>query len=172
MKSFFFSLLWILFLIFSFWPIKTEAQIISLLINSENENDSFTMETEMKKHLEAEGYEVKGATAGEGFFLYVQFLPIQTVGDQLPLRGFVGNVFIGSQAWTKVVDAFMPASCDITLYQKMKNNIGLEMVLIDSSIFADSSIEDLAAIMSTSVNRIIREKSSEMTVLMHTLVQK
>jgi len=172
MKPFFFSLSWTLLMIFSFCPMKAEAQIVSLLINSENENDSLRMETEMKKHLGAEGYEVKGATASEGFFVYVQFLPIKTVGEQLKLRGFAGNVFIGSQAWTKVVDAFMPAGCDITHYQKMKNNIGLEMVLIDSKIFAESSIETLAVLMSTSVNKVIREKSAEMTGLIQTLAKK
>ena len=88
-------------------------------------------------------------------------MPITTVREQFKLRGYAGNVFIGSQAWTKVVDSFMPPNCDMAPYRKMKNNVGMEMVLLDSQIFTDSSIEALAEIMSTRANRIIRGKSAE-----------
>jgi len=171
MKSFLFSLSCTFLFIFSFPPNVVEAQIVSLLINSEKEKDSLTMEIEMKKHLKAEGYEVKEITSKEGFFLYVQFMPIKTVREQFKLRGYVGNVFIGSQAWTKVVDSFLPPSCDMAPYQKMKNNVGMEMVLLDSQLFADSSIEALAEIMSTRANRIINRKSAEMTALIKKLAQ-
>jgi len=172
MKFFLFSLSCTFLFIFSFCPNVAEAQIVSLLIDSENEKDSLTMEREMKKHLKAEGYEVKAITSREGFFLYVQFMPIKTVREQFKLRGYVGNVFIGSQAWTKVVDSFLPPSCDMAPYQKMKNNVGMEMVLLDSQIFTDSSIEALAEIMSTRANRIIRGKSAEMTGLITQLAEK
>ena len=172
MKTFLFSLSCTLLFIFSFCPNVVEAQIVSLLIDSEKEKDSLTMEREMKKHLKAEGYEVKEITSKEGFFLYVQFMPIRTVRDQFKLRGYAGNVFIGSQAWTKVVDSFMPPGCDMAPYQKMKNNVGMEMVLLDSQIFTDSSIEALAEIMSTRINRIIRGKSAEMTALITQLAEK
>ena len=68
MKSFLFSLSCTFLFIFSFCPNAVEAQIISLLIDSEKEKDSLTMEIEMKKHLKAEGYEVKEITSREGFF--------------------------------------------------------------------------------------------------------
>jgi hypothetical protein len=171
MKSFLFSLSCTFLFIFSFSPNVVEAQIVSLLINSEKEKDSLTMEIEMKKHLKAEGYEVKEITSKEGFFLYVQFMPIKTVREQFKLRGYVGNVFIGSQAWTKVVDSFFPPSCDMAPYQKIKNNVGMEMVLLDSQLFADSSIEALAETMSTRANRIISRKSAEMTALITKLAQ-
>lgn len=172
MKSFLLSLSCTLLFLFSFCPNLVEAQIVSLLIDSEKEKDSLTMEIEMKKHLKAEGYEVKEITSREGFFLYVQFMPIKTVKEQFKLRGYAGNVFIGSQAWTKVVDSFMPPNCDMAPYQKMKNNVGMEMVLLDSQLFADSSIEALAKIMSTRAKRIIRGKSVEMTALITKLAQK
>lgn len=172
MKPFLFSLSCTFIFIFSFFPNVVEAQIVSLLIDSEKEKDSLKMETEMKKHLKAEGYEVKEITSREGFFLYVQFMPIKTVRDQLKLRGYAGNVFIGSQAWTKVVDSFMPPDCDMTPYQKMKNNVGMEMVLLDSQIFTDSSIEALAEIMSSRAKRIIRGKSEKMTALITQLAEK
>ena len=91
MKSFLFSLSLTVFLIFSFFPIEATAQIVSLLVDTEKEKDSVTMEREMKKHLGAEGYEVKGISSREGFFLYVQFMPIKTVREQLTLRGYAGN---------------------------------------------------------------------------------
>jgi len=172
MKSFLFSLSLTFLLMFPFIPNVVEAQIVSLLIDSEKEKDSLKMEIEMKKHLKAEGYEVKEITSREGFFLYVQFMPIKTVREQLKLRGYAGNVFIGSQAWTKVVDSFMPPNCDMAPYQKMKNNVGMEMVLLDSQLFAESSIEALAEIMSTRAKRIIRGKSVEMTALITELAQK
>jgi hypothetical protein len=172
MKSFLFPLSCTLLFIVSFFPNVVEAQIVSLLIDSEKEKDSLTMEIEMKKHLKAEGYEVKEITSREGFFLYVQFMPIKTVREQFKLRGYAGNVFIGSQAWTKVVDSFMPPNCDMAPYQKMKNNVGMEMVLLDSQLFADSSIEALAEIMSTRAKRIIRGKSVEMTALITKLAKK
>ena len=172
MKSFLFSLSLTFLLVFSFFPDVVEAQIVSLLIDSEKEKDSLTMEREMKKHLKAEGYEVKEIASKEGFFLYVQFMPIKTVREQFKLRGYAGNVFIGSQAWTKVVDSFMPPNCDMAPYQKMKNNVGMEMVLLDSQIFTESSIEALAEIMSTRAKRIIRGKSVEMTALMTELARK
>jgi hypothetical protein len=172
MKSFLFSLSLTFLLVFSFFPDVVEAQIVSLLIDSEKEKDSLTMEREMKKHLKAEGYEVKEITSKEGFFLYVQFMPIKTVREQFKLRGYAGNVFIGSQAWTKVVDSFMPPNCDMAPYQKMKNNVGMEMVLLDSQIFTESSIEALAKIMSTRAKRIIRGKSVEMTALITELARK
>jgi hypothetical protein len=172
MKPILFSLPCTFLFILSFFPNVVEAQIVSLLIDSEKEKDSLTMEREMKKHLKAEGYEVKEITSREGFFLYVQFMPIKTVRQQLKLRGYVGNVFIGSQAWTKVVDSFLPPSCDMAPYQKIKNNVGMEMVLLDSQLFADSSIEALAEIMSTRANRIIKGKSAEMTALITKLDQK
>jgi len=172
MKSFLFSLSLTFLLMFPFIPNVVEAQIVSLLIDSEKEKDSLKMEIEMKKHLIAEGYEVKEITSREGFFLYVQFMPIKTVREQLKLRGYAGNVFIGSQAWTKVVDSFMPPNCDMAPYQKMKNNVGMEMVLLDSQLFAESSIEALAEIMSTRAKRIIRGKSVEMTALITELAQK
>jgi hypothetical protein len=172
MKSFLFSLSLTFLLVFSFFPDVVEAQIVSLLIDSEKEKDSLTMEREMKKHLKAEGYEVKEIASKEGFFLYVQFMPIKTVREQFKLRGYAGNVFIGSQAWTKVVDSFMPPNCDMAPYQKMKNNVGMEMVLLDSQIFTESSIEALAKIMSTRAKRIIRGKSVEMTALITELARK
>jgi len=172
MKSFLFSLSLTFLLVFSFFPDVVEAQIVSLLIDSEKEKDSLTMEREMKKHLKAEGYEVKEIASKEGFFLYVQFMPIKTVREQFKLRGYAGNVFIGSQAWTKVVDSFMPPNCDMAPYQKMKNNVGMEMVLLDSQIFTESSIEALAEIMSTRAKRIIRGKSVEMTALITELARK
>ena len=172
MKSFLFSLSCTFLFIFSFFPNVVEAQIISLLIDSEKEKDSLMMEIEMKKHLKAEGYEVKEITSREGFFLYVQFMPITTVREQFKLRGYAGNIFIGSQAWTKVVVSFMPPGCDMAPYRKMKNNVGMEMVLLDSQIFTDSSIEALAEIMSTRANRIIRGKSAEMTALITQLAEK
>jgi len=172
MKSFLFSLSLAFLLVFSFSPYVVEAQIVSLLIDSEKEKDSLTMEREMKKHLKAEGYEVKEIASKEGFFLYVQFMPIKTVREQFKLRGYAGNVFIGSQAWTKVVDSFMPPHCDMAPYQKMKNNVGMEMVLLDSQIFTESSIEALAEIMSTRAKRIIRGKSVEMTALITELARK
>jgi hypothetical protein len=172
MKSFLFSLSLTFLLVFSFFPDVVEAQIVSLLIDSEKEKDSLTMEIEMKKHLNAEGYEVKEIASKEGFFLYVQFMPIKTVREQFKLRGYAGNVFIGSQAWTKVVDSFMPPNCDMAPYQKMKNNVGMEMVLLDSQIFTESSIEALAEIMSTRAKRIIRGKSVEMTALITELARK
>jgi hypothetical protein len=170
MKPFLFSLSCTFLFIFT--PNVVAAQIVSLLVDSEKEKDSLTMEGEMKKRLKAEGYEVKETTSREGFFLYVQFMPIKTVRDQLKLRGYAGNVFIGSQAWTKVVDSFMPPGCDMAPYQKMKNNVGMEMVLLDSQIFADSSIEALAEIMSARANRIIRGKSEKMTALITQLAEK
>jgi len=172
MKSFLFSLSLTFLLVFSFFPDVVEAQIVSLLIDSEKEKDSLTMEREMKKHLKAEGYEVKEIASKEGFFLYVQFMPIKTVREQFKLKGYAGNVFIGSQAWTKVVDSFMPPNCDMAPYQKMKNNVGMEMVLLDSQIFTESSIEALAEIMSTRAKRIIRGKSVEMTALITELARK
>ena len=172
MKSFLFSLSLTFLLVFLFPPDVVEAQIVSLLIDSEKEKDSLTMEREMKKHLKAEGYEVKEIASKEGFFLYVQFMPIKTVREQFKLRGYAGNVFIGSQAWTKVVDSFMPPNCDMAPYQKMKNNVGMEMVLLDSQIFTESSIEALAEIMSTRAKRIIRGKSVEMTALITELARK
>ena len=172
MKSFLFSLSLTFLLVFLFFPDVVEAQIVSLLIDSEKEKDSLTMEIEMKKHLKEEGYEVKEITSKEGFFLYVQFMPIKTVREQFKLRGYAGNVFIGSQAWTKVVDSFMPPNCDMAPYQKMKNNVGMEMVLLDSQIFTESSIEALAEIMSTRAKRIIRGKSVEMTTLITELARK
>ena len=172
MKPILFSLPCTFLFIFSFFPNVVEAQIVSLLIDSEKEKDSLTMEREMKKHLKAEGYEVKKITSREGFFLYVQFMPIKTVREQFKLRGYAGNVFIGSQAWTKVVDSFMPPNCDMAPYQKMKNNVGMEMVLLDSQIFTESSIEALAEIMSTRAKRIIRGKSVEMTALITELARK
>jgi hypothetical protein len=96
----------------------------------------------------------------------------QALREQFKLRGYAGNVFIGSQAWTKVVDSFMPPSCDMAPYRKMKNNVGMEMVLLDSQIFTDSSIEALAEIMSARANRIIRGKSAEMTALITQLAEK
>ena len=66
----------------------------------------------------------------------------------------------------------MPPNCDMAPYQKMKNNVGMEMVLLDSQIFTDSSIEALAEIMSTRAKRIIRGKSVEMTALITELAQK
>ena len=172
MKPFLFSLVCICLFIFSFCPNVVEAQIVSLLVDAEKEQDSWTMERAMKKHLKAEGYEVKETTSREGFFLYVQFMPIKTVRDQFKLRGYAGNVFIGSQAWTKVVDSFMPPGCDMAPYQKMKNTVGMEMVLLDSQIFADASIEALAGIMSSRANRIIRGKSAKMTALITQLAEK
>ena len=171
MKAFLFSLCSFLF-IFSFCPTVVDAQIVSLLVDSEKEQDRLTMEREMKKHFETEGYEVKDISSKEGFFLYVQFMPIKTVREQYSLRGYVGNVFIGSNAWTKVVDSFMPSGCDMAPYQKIKNDVGMEMVLLDSQIFSDSSIKALAELMSTRANRIIREKSAEMTALISRLAEK
>ena len=101
MKSFLFSLSLTFLLVFSFFPDVVEAQIVSLLIDSEKEKDSLTMEREMKKHLKAEGYEVKEIASKEGFFLYVQFMPIKTVREQFKLRGYAGNVFIGSRRGLK-----------------------------------------------------------------------
>ena len=172
MKPFLFSLSFTFLFIFSFCPNAVEAQIVSLLVDSEKDKDTLTMEREMKKHLKAEGYEVKETTSREGFFLYVQFMPIKTVREQFKLRGYAGNVFIGSQAWTKVVDSFMPPGCDMAPYQKMKNNVGMEMVLLDSQIFSDASIEALAEIMSSRANRIIRGKSEKMTTLITQLAEK
>ena len=172
MRLFLVSLLWPFSLAFVFSPNVVEAQVVSLFVDSEREKDSSEMEGEMKKRLNAEGYQVKDITSREGFFLYVQFMPITTVREQAQLRGYAGNVFIGSQAWTKVVDSFMPPSCDIAPFQKMKNNIGMEMVLLDSQIFTDSSIEGLADLMSTRANRIIRGKSAEMTALVTKMVAK
>jgi hypothetical protein len=48
----------------------------------------------------------------------------------------------------------------------------MEMVLLDSQIFTDSSIEALAEIMSARANRIIRGKSAEMTALITQLAEK
>ena len=172
MKPFLFSLSFTFLFIFSFCPNAVEAQIVSLLVDSEKDKDTLTMEREMKKHLKAEGYEVKETTSREGFFLYVQFMPIKTVRGHCKLRGYAGNVFIGSQAWTKVVDSFMPPGCDMAPYQKMKNNVGMEMVLLDSQIFSDASIEALAEIMSSRANRIIRGKSAKMTTLITQLAEK
>lgn len=160
------SLGWIVVLIFSLSANDADSQIVSLLIDSGKQEDSSIMDQEMKRHLNAEGYEVRGMQPGEGFFLYVQFMPIKTVREQPKLRGYAGNLFVGSQAWTKVVDSFMPDGCNITSYQQMKNTIGMEMVLLDSQIFSDSSIEALAELMSARASRIIRGKSEEMTVLM------
>ena len=57
MKSFLFSLSGTFLFLFSFCPNNVvEAQIVSLLIGSEKEKNSLTMEREMKKHLKAEGY--------------------------------------------------------------------------------------------------------------------
>jgi len=75
MQSFPFYLSCTFLFIFSFCPNVAEAQIVSLLIDSEKEKDSLTMEKEMKKHLKAEGYEVQEITSREGFFLYVQYFP-------------------------------------------------------------------------------------------------
>ena len=86
--------------------------------------------------------------------------------------GYAGNVFIGSQAWTKVVDSFMPANCDMAFSQRMKEAVGVEMVLLDSQIFTDASIEALAESMSAKVNTVIKEKSAEMTALMLKLAAK
>jgi len=152
-------------------PDVGEAQIVSLLVDSESKHDAEAMKKTLKNLLKAEGFDVKEITSGEGFFLYVQFMPIKTVREQMTLRGYVGNVFIGSQAWTKVVDSFMPANCNAAKYRKMKNNVGMEMVLLDSQIFTDSSVEGLAEIMSARTNRIIRGKSSEMTALMMQLAE-
>ncbi len=172
MRLFLLSLIWIILLTFSSSANDAEAQIVSLLVDSGQQEDSSIMDHEMKKHLHAEGYEVNGMTPGEGFFLYVQFMPIKTVREQRQLRGYAGSLFVGSQAWTRVVDSFMPDGCNITTYQKMKNNIGMEMVLLDSQIFTDSSIHALAELMSARASRIIRGKSEEMTALMMEFAEK
>ncbi len=49
--------------------------------------------------------------------------------------------------------------------QKMKENVGVEMVLLDSRLFTDASIDSLAESMSANVNAIIKEKSAEITAL-------
>ncbi len=148
------------------------AQLVSLLVDSDLTKDAQMMEHTLKKFLQIEGYDVKEVMPGEGFFLYVQFMPIKTVREQWKLQGYVGNMFIGSQAWVKVVDSFMPVSCETAKYRKMKNHVGIDMVFLDSQIFSDSSVEGLAAIMSAQANKIIRGKSSEMTALMMQLAEK
>ncbi len=150
---------------------EARAQIVSLLVDADKDHESLRMERALRRHLEEDGYDVKKITFGEGFFLYVQIMPITTAQEKKTL-GYAGNVFIGSQAWTKVVDSFMPATCDMAFSQKMKEKVGVEMVLLDSQIFTDASINSLAESMSANVNTIIKEKSVEMTALMAKLALK
>ena len=171
MRSFVFSLSLTFVLVFSLAPMKATAQIVSLLVDADEEDQSLKMEKALTKHLKEAGYEVKSITFKEGFFLYIQFMPITTVPKQRIL-GYAGNVFIGSQAWTKVVDSFMPSSCDMAFSQKMKNKLGVEMVLLDSQIFTDSSIEALAESISAKVDKILTEKSAEISELMVQLEEK
>ena len=171
MRSCVFFLALSFLLIFPFSPREARAQIVSLLVDADKEHESLRMERAMKRHLEEDGYDVKKITFGEGFFLYVQIMPITTAQKHMTV-GYAGNVFIGSQAWTKVVDSFMPTNCDMAFSQKMKENVGVEMVLLDSQIFTDASIDSLAESMSANVNKIIKEKSAEMTALMAKLAIK
>ncbi len=166
---FFLSLFFVLILPFE--SREARAQIVSLLVDADGEHESLMMERAMKRYLEEDGYDVKKITFGEGFFIYVQLMPITTAQKHLRL-GYAGNVIIGSQAWTKVVDSFMPTTCDMAFSQKMKENVGVEMVLLDSQIFTDASIESIAESISANVNKIIEEKSTEMTALMEKLAKK
>lgn len=59
----------------------------------------------------------------------------------------------------------MSADCDMTFSQKIKDNIGVEMVLLDSQIFTDASIDSLKS-LSAKVHIIFKEKSADMTALM------
>ncbi len=129
------------------------------------------MERVMNRHLEEDGNDVKKITFGEGFFLYVQIMP-STTAQQHMTAGYAENDFIEPQVWTKVVDSFMPGICDKGFSQKMKENVGVEMVLLDSQIFTDDNIDSLAESMSAKVHTIIKEKSAEMTALMVRLAKK
>ena len=170
MKILLFFLPWVFFAVGAITPNTVMAQIVSLLVDSEAQQEALVMGQEVRRMLKTEGYEVKEETTREGFFLYVQFMPIKTVREQWKLRGYVGNVLIGSQAWTQVVDSFMPAPCNSTRFRKMKNNVGMDMVLLDSQIFSDASVEGLAEVVSARAHKIIGEKSAEMTTLMMKLV--
>ena len=72
MRFFLFSLLAAFLLAFLLSPNVAEAQIVSLFVDADKEQDSLKMGREMKKHLKGVGFDVKEITSREGFFLYVQ----------------------------------------------------------------------------------------------------
>lgn len=68
--------------------------------------------------MKEDGYDVKKIHSEKAFSLYSNHTHYEAQ-KHLTL-GYAGNGFIWSQVWTKVVESFMPANCEMAFSQKMK----------------------------------------------------
>ena len=164
MTSISFTKIWIFFMMVLCFSSPAIAQTVSLLVaEGESNLESLTLEIIIKKLLKEEGYEVKGGSTQEGYMVYVEFMPINTIGGES--RGYAGNVVIGSLSWPTIVDGMLPENCNINAYQELKSMVGIEMAFLDSRLFTASSIESLAELIGTSSNRLIRKKAEEIAAI-------
>ncbi len=149
------------FLSFIVCPTVTSAETVSILVYGD-ESQKILVEGAMKRNLRAEGYTVKGGTT-DGYLLVVDVMPFRTVDGSK--RGVIGHVMVSSMSWQTLADSAISSKCkdDHALVERIKSLIGTPLTFIDSTIGQASNEEDLAEILSTYANTVIRASSRKVT---------
>jgi len=139
-----------------------EAQLVSIY-NQGNDNTSLLVEAALKRHLRAEGYQVKSGTR-DGFFVVLSSMEARTVkGERF---GVFGSVLVGSLDWSDWADSLVPEGCNKELATEVKNFLGVEFVYIDNTIATAANEEALAEMLSTFVNNSVRAGAKKVDRLM------
>jgi hypothetical protein len=136
-----------------------EAQLVSIY-NQGNDNTSLLVEAALKRHLRAEGYQVKSGTR-DGFFVVLSSMEARTVKGEL-----FGSVLVGSLDWSDWADSLVPEGCNKELATEVKNFLGVEFVYIDNTIATAANEEALAEMLSTFVNNSVRAGAKKVDRLM------
>ncbi|WP_447974297.1 hypothetical protein [Nitrospira sp. Kam-Ns4a] len=139
-----------------------EAQVVSIY-NQGGDPTSMLVEGALKRHLRAEGYQVKSGTV-DGFLIILSAMEAKTVrGERF---GVFGSVLVGSVDWSEWADSLVAEGCNKELATEVKRYLGTEFVYIDNTIATAASEEALAEILSTFVNTSVRNGAKKVNTLM------
>jgi len=142
-------------------PTFVFAETISI-ISGEGDTEELVVEAEMKRHLRAEGYTVKGGTT-DGYLLLLSVIQNNSrAGTKL---GVTGHLTIASQSWQELGDSLVSEECkgEQGVAQAFKEVVGTRVLIIDSRMATAASEETLAVLLSTHANQKIRATSKKVT---------
>lgn len=149
--------------LFSFLCLPTFvlAETVSIITNGDKSED-FRVEAALKRHLRAEGYTVKGGTT-DGYLLLVSVLPNITVGGFK--SGVTGHLTVSSLSWQAIGDTMVSDTCkgENEVAKKINALVGTRMIYINAYMATAADEEQIAEMMSTYANRLIRATSQKIT---------
>lgn len=142
-----------------------EAANISV-VGSGSNSTTPAVESALNNYLRLEGHRVRSGTT-DGFLVVLNTMPAKTRDGEK--RGVFGSVIIGSVDWVTVSESLQSPDCRGELVKNVKELLGMDLILIGTTIATASDENELARVLSAYAHQTIQKATNRIKVIFREL---